>query len=122
MNIIIIIITILSRDQNAKKELRTKIKNNLHRMNIVENSKTFALLRNMIALFDEIRTITTNSFIANDSTLNNILQNMQTTIKQLQKNDSQFKSKNYTKTLRNVLEFVIKSIIANKSINFKTTK
>jgi hypothetical protein len=47
---------------------------------------------------------------------------MQTTIEQLQKNDSRFKSKNYTKILRIVFEFVIKSIVANKSINLKTTK
>ncbi len=47
---------------------------------------------------------------------------MQTTIEQLQRNDSRFKSKNYTKILRIVFEFVIKSIIANKSINLKTTK
>jgi hypothetical protein len=55
-------------------------------------------------------------------TLHSILQSMQTTIEQLQRNDSQFKSKNYTITLRIVLEFVIKSIVANKLINFKTTK
>ncbi len=122
MNIIIIIITILSRDQNAKKELRTKIKKYLHRVNIVENSKTLALLRNTIALLDEVRTTTTNSLIINDSTLHNILQSMQTTIEQLQRNDSRFKSKNYTKTLRIDLEFVIKSVVANKSINLKTTK
>jgi hypothetical protein len=102
--------------------LKTKIKKYLHRMNIVENSKTLVLLRNTIALFDEARTTTTNSFIVNDSTLHSILQNMQTTIEQLQKNDSRFKSKKYTKTLRIVLEFVIKSIVANKSINFKMTK
>jgi hypothetical protein len=102
--------------------LRTKIKKYLHRVNIVKNSKTLALLRNTIALLDEIRTTTTNSFIVNDSTLHSILQSMQTTIEQLQKNDFQFKSKNYTKILRIVFEFVIKSVVANKSINFKTTK
>jgi hypothetical protein len=129
MNIIIIIITISLRNQNAKRELRTKIKKYLHRVNIVENSKTFALLRNTIALLrntisllDEIRTTTTNSFIVNDSTLHNILQSMQTTIEQLQRNDSRFKSKNYTKILRIVFESVIKSVVANKSINLKTTK
>ncbi len=110
------------RNQNAKKELRTKIKKYLHRVNIVEDSKTFSLLRNTIALLDEARTTTTNSFIVNDSTLHSILQSMQTTIEQLQRNDSRFKSKNYTKFLQIVLEFVIKSIVANKSINFKTTK
>ncbi len=47
---------------------------------------------------------------------------MQTTIKQLQKNDIRFKSKNYTKILRIVLKFAIKSIVVNKSINFKTIK
>ncbi len=47
---------------------------------------------------------------------------MQTTIKQLQKNDFRFKSKNYTKILRIVFEFVIKSVVANKLINLKTTK
>jgi hypothetical protein len=43
-------------------------------------------------------------------------------IEQLQRNDSRFKSKNYTKILRIVFEIVIKSIVANKSINLKTTK
>ncbi len=119
MNVIIIIITISLKSQNAKKELRTKIKKYLHRVNIIENSKTLALLRNTI---DEARTTTSISLIVNDSTLHSILQNMQTTIEQLQKNDSRFKSKNYTKILRIVIEFVIKSIVANKLINFKTTK
>jgi hypothetical protein len=91
-------------------------------VNIVENSKTLALLRNTIALLDEARTTTTNSLIVNDSTLHSILQSMQTTIEQLQRNDSRFKSKNYMKILRIVLEFVIKSAVADKSINFKTTK
>jgi hypothetical protein len=86
MNIIIIIITILSKDQNAKRELRTKIEKYLHRMSIVEDSKTLALLRNTIALLDEARTTTTNSLIVNDSTLHSILQSMQTTIEQLQRN------------------------------------
>jgi hypothetical protein len=54
--------------------------------------------------------------------LHNILQSMQTTIEQLQRNDSRFISKNYTKILRIAFESVIKSIVANKSINFKTTK
>jgi hypothetical protein len=121
MNIIIIIITVSLRNQNAKKELRTKIKKYLHRMNIVENSKTLALLRSTIALLDEART-TMNSLIVNDSTLQSILQSMQTTIEQLQKNNSRFKSKSYTKTLRIVLEFVIKSVVANKLINLKTIK
>jgi hypothetical protein len=92
MNIIIIIITIFLESQIAKRELKTKIKKYLHRVNIVENSKTLALLRNTIALLDEART-TTNSLIVNDSTLHSILQSMQTTIEQLQKNDSRFKSK-----------------------------
>ncbi len=122
MNIITTIITTSLRGQNAKRELRTKIEKYLHRVNIVENSKTFALLRNTIALLDEARTTTTNSLIVNDSTLHSILQNMQTTIEQLQKNDFRSKSKNYTKTLRIVLEFVTKSVVANKSINLKTTK
>jgi hypothetical protein len=80
MNIIIIIITISLKDQNAKRELRTKIKEYLHRVNIVENSKTLVLLRNTIALLDETRTTTINSLIVNDSTLHSILQSMQTTI------------------------------------------
>jgi hypothetical protein len=91
-------------------------------VNIVENSKTLALLRNKIALLDEARTTTTNSLIVNDTTLHSILQSMQTTIEQLQRNDSRFKSKNYMKILRIVFEFVIKSVVANKSINLKTTK
>jgi hypothetical protein len=123
MNIIIIIIIIISlRSYNAKRELRTKIKEYLHRVNIVEDSKTLALLRNMIALLDEARTTTTNSLIVNDSTLHSILQSIQTTIEQLQRNDSRFKSKNYTKILQIIFESVIKSIVANKSINLKTTK
>jgi hypothetical protein len=122
MNIIIIIITISLRNQNAKRELRTKIKKYLHRVNIVENSKTLALLRSTIVLLDQARTTSTNSLIVNDSTLHNILQSMQTTIEQLQRNDSRFKSKNYAKILRIVLESIIKSIVANKSINLKTTK
>jgi hypothetical protein len=52
-------------------------------VNIVEDSKTLALLRNTIALLDEARTTTTNSLIVNDLTLHSILQNMQTTIEQL---------------------------------------
>ncbi len=91
-------------------------------MNIVEDSKTLALLRNTIALLDQARTTTTNSLIVNDSTLHSILQNMQTTIEQLQRNDSRFKSKSYTKILRIVFESIIKSAVADKSINFKTTK
>jgi hypothetical protein len=47
---------------------------------------------------------------------------MQTTIEQLQRNDSRFKSKSYTKILRIVFESIIKSIFANRSINLKTTK
>jgi hypothetical protein len=122
MNIIIIIITIFLKNQDAKKELKTKIKKYFHRVSIVENSKTLALLRSTIALFEQARTTSTNSLIVNDSTLHNILQSMQTTIKQLQKNDSRFKSKSYTKILRIVFESIIKSAIANKSINLKTTK
>jgi hypothetical protein len=52
-------------------------------VSIVENSKTLALLRNTIALLDQVRTTTTNSLIVNDSTLYSILQSMQTTIEQL---------------------------------------
>jgi hypothetical protein len=70
---IIIIITVSLRGQNAKRELRTRIEKYLHRVNIVENSKTLALLRNTIALLDETRTTTTNSLIVNDSTLHSIL-------------------------------------------------
>ncbi len=73
-------------------------------------------------MFDKAWTTITNSFIVNDSTLHCILQSMQTTTKQLQKNDSQFKSKNYTKILRIILESIIKLIVVNKTINFKTTK
>ncbi len=91
-------------------------------MSIVEDSKTLALLRNTIALLEQTRTTTTNSLIVNDSTLHSILQNIQTTIEQLQKNDSRFKSKSYTKILRIVLESITKSIVADKSINLKTMK
>jgi hypothetical protein len=122
MNIIIIIITIFLRNQNAKRELRTKIEKYLHRVKIVENSKTLALLRNTIALLDQARITTTNSLIVNDSTLHDILRDMQTTIEQLQKNDSRFKSKSYTKILRIAFESTIKSAVADKSINLKTTK
>ncbi len=102
--------------------MKTKIEKYSHRVNIVENSKTLALLRNTIALLDQARTTTTNSLIVNDSTLHSILQSMQTTIESLQKNDSRFKSKNYTKILRIVLESIIKSIVVNRLINLKTTK
>ncbi len=122
MNIIIIIITASLRNQNAKRELKTKIKKYLHRVNIVEDSKTLALLRNTIALLDQARTTTTNSLIVNDSTLHSILQSMQTTIEQLQRNDSRLKSKSYTKILRIAFESIIKSAVANRSINLKTTK
>ncbi len=122
INIIIIIITIFSRSKNAKRALRTKIEKYLHRVSIVENSKTLALLHSIIALLDKAQTTTTNSLIVNDSTLHSILQSMQTTIKQLQRNDSRFRSKSYTKILQIVLEFVVMSIIADKSINLKTTK
>ncbi len=122
MNTITIITTAPPGGQNAKKELRTKIEKYLHRVNIVEDSKTLALLRNTIALLDEARTTTTNSLIVNDSTLHSILQSMQTTIEQLQRNDSRLKSKSYTKILRIAFESIIKSIVVNKSINFKITK
>jgi hypothetical protein len=122
MNIIIIIITVSLRDQNAKRELKTKIEKYLHRVSIVEDLKTLALLRNTIALLDQARTTTTNSLIVNDSTLHSIFRNMQTTIEQLQRNDSRLKSKSYTKILRIALESIIKSAVADKSINFKTTK
>jgi hypothetical protein len=122
MNTTTTITTTPLRGQNAERELRTKIKKYLHRVSIVEDSKTLALLRSTIALLDQARTTTTNSLIVNDSTLHSILQSMQTTIEQLQKNDSRFKSKSYTKTLQIVLESITKSAIADKSINFKTTK
>jgi hypothetical protein len=122
MNIIIIIITISLKSQNAKRKSRTKIEKYLHRVNIVENSKTLALLRSTIALLDQARTTITNSLIVNDSTLHSILQSMQRTIEQLQRNDSRFKSKSYTKTLRIVLESITKSAVADRSINLKTTK
>jgi hypothetical protein len=110
------------RGQNAERELRTKIEKYLHRVNIVENPKTLVLLRSTIALLDQARTTTTNSLIVNHSTLHSILQNMQTTIEQLQRNDSRFKSKSYTKILRIVFESIIKSAVADRSINLKTTK
>jgi hypothetical protein len=122
MNITIIITTVSLRGQNAERELKTKIEKYLHRVSIVEDSKTLALLRSTIALLDQARTTTTNSLIVNDSTLHSILQNMQTTIEQLQRNDSRLKSKNYTKTLRIAFESIIKSTVADKSINLKTTK
>jgi hypothetical protein len=122
MKIITTTTTAPLRGQNAERELRTKIKKYLHRVSIVKNSKTLALLRSTIALLDQARTTTTNTLIVNNSTLHSILQSMQTTIEQLQKNDSRFKSKSYTKTLRIVLESIIKSIVADKSINLKTTK
>jgi hypothetical protein len=49
MNIIIIIITAPLRGQNAERELKTKIEKYLHRVSIVEDSKTLALLRSTIA-------------------------------------------------------------------------
>jgi hypothetical protein len=122
MNTTTITTTASLRGQNAERELKTKIKKYLHRMSIVENSKTLALLRSTIALLNQARTTTTNSLIVNDSTLHSILQNMQTTIEQLQRNDSRFKSKSYTKILRIAFESITKSIVADRSINLKTTK
>jgi ribosomal protein S20 len=113
-------ITIFLRNRNAERELKTKIKKYLHRKNIVDDSKALALLRSTIALLDEAQTKKT--LVAHESTLHSILQSMQTTIEQLQRNDSRFKSKSYTNALRIVIESVAKSSVANRSINSKMTK
>jgi hypothetical protein len=112
--------TTLLRGRNAERELKTKIKKYLHRKNIVDDSKALALLRSTIALLDEAQTKKT--LVVHESTLHSILQSMQTTIEQLQRNDSRFKSKSYTNALRIVIESVAKSSVANKSINSKMTK
>jgi hypothetical protein len=78
------------------------------------------LLRDTVALL--VNAHASNAFIAIDSTLHRILQSMQSTIEQLQKNDLRFKLKSYTKTIRFVLELSSKLSIAEKSINSKTTK
>ncbi len=83
----------------------------MHRVRIVENSKTLKLLRQTIVLL----TINSSSQTINnkDSKLYDILQRMQTIIEQLQKNEnSTSKSKSYT----NVVRFVVESIAMSKRV------
>jgi hypothetical protein len=119
MNIIINITKTLFEESNVeKRSLRTKIKKNLHRVKIVENSKTLKLLRQTIVLL----TIDSSSqTISNkDSNLYDILQRMQTIIEQLQKRNenSTSKSKNYT----NVVRFVVESIAMSKRVEKRVEK
>ena len=118
MNIIITITTVALRGQNAERELKTTIEKYLHRMNIVDDSKTLALLRRTVTMLKKI--LATKTLIVDDSTLHKILQRMQSTIEQLQKKNDRFKIKNYTKILR--IAFESRAISINKSINSKATK
>ncbi len=112
MNIIIITKTLLEKLNVEKQSLRTKIKKYLHRVKIVEDSKTLKLLRQTIVLL----TIDSSSQTINnkDSELYNIFQKMQTIIEQLQKRNeiSTLKSKNYT----NVVKFVVILIAMSKRV------
>jgi hypothetical protein len=113
MNIIINITkTFLEESNVERRSLRTKIKKYLHRVKIVENSKTLKLLRQTIVLL----TINSSSQTINnkDSELYYILQRMQTIIEQLQKKNenSTSKSKNYT----NVVRFVVESTAMSKRV------
>ncbi len=118
MNIIINITkTSLEEFNVEKRSLRTKIEKYLHRVKIVENSKTLKLLRQTIILL----TIDSSSqTISNrDLELYDILQRMQTIIEQLQKNEnSTSKSKNYM----NVVRFVVESIAMSKRVEKRVEK
>jgi hypothetical protein len=119
MNIIIIFTKISLEESNVeRRSLRTKIEKYLHRVRIVENSKTLKLLRQTIVLL----TIDSSSqLISNrDSKLYDILQKMQTIIEQLQKKNenSTSKSKNYT----NVMRFVVESIAMSKRVEKRVEK
>jgi hypothetical protein len=118
MNIIINITkTFLEESNVEKRSLRTKIKKYLHRVKIVEDSKTLKLLRQTIVLL----TIDSSSQTINNrnSKLYDILQKMQTIIEQLQKNEnSTSKSKSYT----NAVKFVVESIAMSKRVEKRVEK
>jgi hypothetical protein len=119
MNIIINITkTSLEGPNVEKRSLRTKIKEYLHRVKIVENSKTLKLLRQTIVLL----TIDSSSQTINnrDSKLYDILQRMQTIIEQLQQRNenSTSKSKSYT----NAVRFVVESIAMSKRVEKRVEK
>jgi hypothetical protein len=119
MNIIINITkTPLEESNVEKRSLRTKIEEYLHRVKIVENSKTLKLLRQTIVLL----TIDSSSQTINnrDSELYDILQKMQTIIEQLQQRNenSTSKSKSYT----NVVRFVVESIAMSKRVEKRVEK
>ncbi len=119
MNIIINITKISLKESNVeKRSLRTKIEKYLHRMKIVENSKTLKLLCQTIVLL----TIDSSSQTINnrDSELYDILQRMQTIIEQLQQRNenSTSKSKNYT----NAVRFVVESIAMSKRVEKRVEK
>ncbi len=119
MNIIINITKTLFEGFNVeKRSLRTKIEKYLHRMKIVEDSKTLKLLLQTIVLL----TIDSSPQTINnrDSKLYDILQKMQTIIEQLQKRNenSTSKSKNYT----NAVKFVVESIAMSKRVEKRVEK
>jgi hypothetical protein len=98
MNIIINITKISLEESNVeKRSLRTKIEKYLHRVRIVEDSKTLKLLRQTIVLL----TINSSSQTINnkDSKLYDILQRMQTIIEQLQKMRIRHRNQKVTRTL-----------------------
>jgi hypothetical protein len=98
MNIIIIITkTSLEEFNVERRSLRTKIEKYLHRVKIVENSKTLKLLLQTIVLL----TIDSSSQTINnkDLKLYDILQKMQTIIEQLQKKMKiRFRNQRITRT------------------------
>ncbi len=119
MNTIINITKTLLEGPNVeKRSLRTKIEKYLHRVRIVENSKTLKLLRQTIVLL----TIDSSPQTINnkDSELYDILQRMQTVIEQLQQRNenSTSKSKSYT----NAVRFVVESIAMSKRVEKRVEK
>jgi hypothetical protein len=119
MNIIIIITKISFEEFNVKKRsLRTKIEKFLHRVKIVENSKTLKLLRQkIVSLTMDSSSQTINN---KDSKLYDILQRMQTIIEQLQKRNENLTSK--SKSYTNVVRFVVESIAMSKRVEKRVEK
>jgi uncharacterized membrane protein len=127
MNIIIITKTLLEKSNVERRSLRTKIKKYLHQMKIVEDSKTLKLLRQTIVLL----TINSSSQMINnrDSKLYDILQRMQTIIKQLQKKIKiRHQNQRTTRTLRNLssnrtrCQSASKNALRNFSIRKRSNK
>jgi hypothetical protein len=118
MNTIITTKALLEGPNVERRSLRTKIEKYLHRVRIVENSKTLKLLRQTIVLL----TIDSSSqTISNrDSELYDILQRMQTIIEQLQKRNENLTSK--SKSYTNVAKFVVESNEMSKRVEKRVEK